>query len=155
MATLFRVGCRLLRPLCGASAARGGLPALGGLAGARSVSQTPPLLAASEADLGRAKERLSVLTEDPGNDVKLRMYALFKQVGSACMLSTVEISFVDCIPPSTSTSQPTDNRYSLVCAQATIGPCNKTKPGAFDFVGRAKWTAWNDLGDLSTVVIHD
>ena len=35
--------------------------------------------------------------------------------------------------------------------QATIGPCNAPKPGAFDFVGKAKWTAWNELGTLSQV----
>ena len=27
-----------------------------------------------------AKKRVTLLTEDPGNDVKLKMYALFKQV---------------------------------------------------------------------------
>ena len=36
--------------------------------------------------------------------------------------------------------------------QATIGKCNTSRPGAFDFVGRAKWDAWNNLGDLNTVV---
>ena len=35
--------------------------------------------------------------------------------------------------------------------QGSIGKCNSPKPGAFDFVGKAKWTAWNDLGDLSKV----
>lgn len=37
--------------------------------------------------------------------------------------------------------------------QASAGKCNEPKPGAFDFVGKAKWTAWNDLGDLSKVGI--
>ena len=32
-------------------------------------------------DLEKAKTRLSVLTEDPGNDVKLKLYSLYKQVG--------------------------------------------------------------------------
>ena len=31
-------------------------------------------------DLEKAKARLSVLTEDPGNDVKLKLYGLYKQV---------------------------------------------------------------------------
>ena len=33
--------------------------------------------------------------------------------------------------------------------QATNGPCDTPKPGVFDFVGQAKWTAWNGLGDMS------
>ncbi|XP_078690079.1 enoyl-CoA delta isomerase 2-like isoform X1 [Branchiostoma floridae x Branchiostoma belcheri] len=33
--------------------------------------------------------------------------------------------------------------------QATKGACNTPKPGAFDFVGRAKWQAWSSLGDIS------
>uniref|UniRef100_A0A023F947 Putative acyl-coa binding protein n=1 Tax=Triatoma infestans TaxID=30076 RepID=A0A023F947_TRIIF len=27
--------------------------------------------------------------------------------------------------------------------QATIGDCNTSKPGMFDFKGKAKWEAWN------------
>ena len=34
-----------------------------------------------------------------------------------------------------------------------IGPCNTKKPGLFDIVGQAKWNAWNQLGDLSQVII--
>ena len=33
--------------------------------------------------------------------------------------------------------------------QATNGPCNAPKPGTFDFVGQAKWSAWDSLGDMS------
>ena len=33
-------------------------------------------------DLERAKERLNILTEDPGNDAKLKLYGLYKQVGA-------------------------------------------------------------------------
>ena len=36
--------------------------------------------------------------------------------------------------------------------QSSTGACNAPKPGAFDFVGKAKWTAWNDLGNLSQVL---
>ena len=32
-------------------------------------------------EMENAKKRVSQLTEDPGNEVKLKMYALFKQVG--------------------------------------------------------------------------
>lgn len=62
-------------------------------------------------DMENAKKRVSQLTEDPGNEVKLKMYALFKQ--------------------------------------ATEGKCSAPKPGVFDFVGQAKWNAWNNLGDIS------
>ena len=37
-------------------------------------------------DLEKAKARLSVLTEDPGNDVKLKLYSLYKQVGRPSVL---------------------------------------------------------------------
>lgn len=33
--------------------------------------------------------------------------------------------------------------------QSTIGKCNAKKPGMTDFVGKAKWTAWNKLGSIS------
>ena len=29
--------------------------------------------------------------------------------------------------------------------QATVGDCNKPKPGMFDMVGKAKWDSWNNL----------
>ncbi|CAF0818143.1 unnamed protein product [Brachionus calyciflorus] len=59
-----------------------------------------------------SKARLATLKEDPGNDVKLKLYALFKQ--------------------------------------ATVGKCNTSKPSMVDFVGRAKWNAWNELKSMST-----
>ena len=37
--------------------------------------------------------------------------------------------------------------------QATIGKVNSSRPGMMDFVGRAKWDAWNKLGDITTVCI--
>lgn len=33
--------------------------------------------------------------------------------------------------------------------QATVGPCNTTQPWAFQVVERAKWDAWNVLGNMS------
>ena len=33
-------------------------------------------------DMENAKKRVSQLSEDPGNEVKLKMYALFKQVSN-------------------------------------------------------------------------
>ncbi|KAF0717629.1 Aste57867_2192 [Aphanomyces stellatus] len=32
--------------------------------------------------------------------------------------------------------------------QATDGPCTQPKPGMFDFVGKAKWEAWANLGSM-------
>uniref|UniRef100_A0A5K4FBL1 Acyl-CoA-binding domain-containing protein 6 n=2 Tax=Schistosoma mansoni TaxID=6183 RepID=A0A5K4FBL1_SCHMA len=32
--------------------------------------------------------------------------------------------------------------------QATVGPCNVSKPGIFDVSGRKKWWAWHDLGNM-------
>jgi len=37
-------------------------------------------MGAFDKEFSQAKERLNTLKEDPGNDVKLKMYALFKQV---------------------------------------------------------------------------
>ncbi len=34
--------------------------------------------------------------------------------------------------------------------QATIGDVNTSRPGQFDFVGRAKWDAWQKLKGTST-----
>lgn len=33
--------------------------------------------------------------------------------------------------------------------QATIGPCNTSKPGIFSMNARAKWNAWNDLSTMN------
>ncbi|KAG2226641.1 hypothetical protein INT45_005127, partial [Circinella minor] len=38
--------------------------------------------------------------------------------------------------------------YSLF-KQATVGDCNVSKPSLFEFVGRAKWDAWNELRGMS------
>lgn len=37
--------------------------------------------------------------------------------------------------------------------QATVGKVNTKRPGMTDFVGKAKWDAWNSLGSLSQVKI--
>lgn len=49
---------------------------------------------------------------EPSNDLKLRMYSLFKQ--------------------------------------ATAGDVSGSKPGIMDFVGRAKYTAWEELKGMSS-----
>ncbi|XP_061198324.1 enoyl-CoA delta isomerase 2-like isoform X2 [Saccostrea echinata] len=77
----------------------------------RSIQLSVRAMGAYDDDFEKAKTRLNFLKDDPGNDVKLRIYALFKQ--------------------------------------ATTGKCNTKKPGMMDFVGKAKWDAWNSLGDIS------
>ena len=57
------------------------------------------------------KENSTKLKSDPGNEVKLQLYSLYKQ--------------------------------------ATVGANKTEKPGAFDIVGKYKWAAWSNLGDMS------
>lgn len=40
-------------------------------------------------------------------------------------------------------------RFYGLYKQATVGRCNVPKPGIFNMQGRAKWTAWNELGEMS------
>ncbi|XP_045192757.2 enoyl-CoA delta isomerase 2-like isoform X2 [Mercenaria mercenaria] len=77
----------------------------------RSFHLAIKTMGAYDAEFNKAKERLNSLKEDPGNEAKLKIYALFKQ--------------------------------------ATVGKCNVPKPGMMDIVGKYKWNAWNDLGDIS------
>jgi peroxisomal 3,2-trans-enoyl-CoA isomerase len=76
----------------------------------RSLHATSRVLGPGSSVLEAASTRVTQLSKDPGNEAKLKLYALYKQ--------------------------------------ATIGPCNKDKPGMFDLVGRAKWDAWNKLGSM-------
>jgi acyl-CoA-binding protein len=51
------------------------------------------------------------------------------------------------------TTQPSNEeklRFYALYKQSTVGPCNTPKPGFWDVVARAKWDAWNDLGDMSS-----
>lgn len=34
--------------------------------------------------------------------------------------------------------------------QATVGDCNTSKPGMLDFVGKAKWDAWNQFKGIKS-----
>lgn len=69
------------------------------------------LMSGLSAQFEEAKARLLTLKEEPNNDVKLKIYALFKQ--------------------------------------STSGTVTTKRPGMVDFVGRAKWDAWNALGSMS------
>nr|CAB3219679.1 acyl-CoA-binding domain-containing protein 5 [Phallusia mammillata] len=39
--------------------------------------------------------------------------------------------------------------------QATEGPCNKPKPWSFDVINKAKWDAWNKLGNMTQETAMD
>uniref|UniRef100_H0YVJ0 Enoyl-CoA delta isomerase 2 n=1 Tax=Taeniopygia guttata TaxID=59729 RepID=H0YVJ0_TAEGU len=75
------------------------------------LHMTAATMQVSQEDFQKAQEQLKLLKKDPGNETKLKLYALFKQ--------------------------------------ATEGPCKAPKPGMLDFVKKAKWDAWNSLGNLS------
>ncbi|CAD5210568.1 unnamed protein product [Bursaphelenchus okinawaensis] len=66
---------------------------------------------ASESDFEAAQKRLNLLTQDVDNDVKLKVYGLFKQ--------------------------------------ATVGDATGDRPGALNFVARAKYDSWNTYKGLS------
>ncbi|CAH0716974.1 unnamed protein product, partial [Brenthis ino] len=54
--------------------------------------------------------------------------------------------------PKSGSYQPSNElmlRFYSYFKQATEGPCNKDKPGFWDVVNRAKWEAWNKLGNMS------
>ncbi|CAL2032969.1 unnamed protein product [Caenorhabditis brenneri] len=77
---------------------------------ARSVLYSQPAAArcySSQADFEKAQKKLKTLKEEPDNEAKLKIYALFKQ--------------------------------------ATSGDVQGKRPGMIDFVGRAKFDAWNSL----------
>ncbi|XP_027459113.2 enoyl-CoA delta isomerase 2 isoform X2 [Zalophus californianus] len=84
----------------------------------RSPLQVPALqlhisktaMGACQKDFESAVNQVKLLKKDPGNEVKLKLYALYKQ--------------------------------------ATEGACNTPKPGLFDLINKAKWDAWNALGNL-------
>lgn len=53
---------------------------------ALGVHTTARHMQASQEDFDKAQNDLKTLKKDPGNEVKLKLYALFKQVVKCCML---------------------------------------------------------------------
>lgn len=54
--------------------------------------------------------------------------------------------------PKSGSYQPSNElmlRFYSYFKQATEGPCDKPKPGFWDVVNRAKWEAWNKLGNMT------
>lgn len=69
-------------------------------------------------------------------------------------MTDLRIRFEEAARESQGLSQRPDNNtmlqlYSLY-KQATIGNVNTSRPSQFDFVGRAKWDAWEKLKGTST-----
>lgn len=125
-----------------------------------------------------AKNKLSHLKTDPGNDVKLKIYALFKQVGGVPdgqihpvlipLITSINKLAAQCVHmwahsaigrpgPLERCSLDESHGCSLrvtsfeLHLQATQGPCNTPKPSMLDFVNKAKWDAWNSLGSTTQV----
>ncbi|CAF0961861.1 unnamed protein product [Didymodactylos carnosus] len=74
-------------------------------------STTSTVMSSSSTAFEQAKDRLEKSNIDVDNQVKLKLYGLFKQ--------------------------------------STQGACSIPKPGLTDFVGKAKWTAWSQLEQMS------
>lgn len=102
--TIFICGRPLFRGLLGAQASH-----FHGPLGQQNVSLStaPPL----ESQFQEAKVKSTKLKDDPGNEVKLQLYALYKQ--------------------------------------ATEGVNTTKQPSSFDLVGKFKWNAWTQLGEMS------
>ncbi|KAG7266477.1 hypothetical protein CRUP_028426, partial [Coryphaenoides rupestris] len=60
------------------------------------------------------------------------------------------VKVIKSLPPDGS-FQPSNDimlKFYSFYKQATLGPCNIPRPGFWDPVGKAKWDAWNSLGDM-------
>nr|XP_046210840.1 LOW QUALITY PROTEIN: acyl-CoA-binding domain-containing protein 5A-like [Oncorhynchus gorbuscha] len=60
------------------------------------------------------------------------------------------VKVIQSLPPDGS-FQPSNDmmlRFYSYYKQATLGPCNIPRPGFWDPVGKVKWDAWSDLGDM-------
>ncbi|XP_029934968.1 acyl-CoA-binding domain-containing protein 5A isoform X2 [Myripristis murdjan] len=60
------------------------------------------------------------------------------------------VKVIKSLPPDGS-FQPSNDmmlKFYSYYKQATVGPCNIPRPGFWDAVGKAKWDAWNSLGDM-------
>ena len=69
-------------------------------------------------------------------------------------MADLRIRFEEASRESQTLSERPDNNTLLqlyaLYKQATIGNVNTSRPGTFDFVGRAKWDAWEKLKGTST-----
>lgn len=61
------------------------------------------------------------------------------------------VKVIKSLPPS-GPFQPSNDmmlKFYSYYKQATMGQCNIPRPGFWDAVGKAKWDAWNSLGDMT------
>ncbi|XP_059901191.1 acyl-CoA-binding domain-containing protein 5A isoform X5 [Gadus macrocephalus] len=61
------------------------------------------------------------------------------------------VKVIKSLPPDGS-FQPSNDmmlKFYSYYKQATLGPCTIPRPGFWDAVGKAKWDAWNSLGDMA------
>jgi diazepam-binding inhibitor (GABA receptor modulating acyl-CoA-binding protein) len=69
-------------------------------------------------------------------------------------MADLQAKFEEAARDSQTLSERPDNNTLLqlyaLYKQATIGDVNTSRPGTFDFVGRAKWDAWDKLKGTST-----
>lgn len=79
----------------------------------------------------------SVRVEDEGRLTQMRFDAAVKVIKS--------------LPPN-GPFQPSNDmmlKFYSYYKQATVGPCSTPRPSFWDVVGKAKWDAWNSLGEMS------
>ncbi len=69
-------------------------------------------------------------------------------------MADLEQKFEEAARDSQTLSERPDNNTLLqlyaLYKQATVGNANTSRPGQFDFVGRAKWDTWEKLKGTST-----
>lgn len=69
-------------------------------------------------------------------------------------MADLRIRFEEAARESQTLSERPDNNTMLqlyaLYKQATVGNVNTSRPGQFDFVGRAKWDSWEKLKGTST-----
>ncbi|XP_052339973.1 acyl-CoA-binding domain-containing protein 5A-like isoform X1 [Oncorhynchus keta] len=60
------------------------------------------------------------------------------------------VKVIQSLPPDGS-FQPSNDmmlKFYSYYKQSTLGPCNTPRPGFWDPMGKVKWDAWNDLGEM-------
>ena len=68
-------------------------------------------------------------------------------------MADLRMKFEEATRESQTLSERPDNNTMLrlyaLYKQSTVGDVNTSRPGQFDFVGRAKWDAWDKLKGVS------
>jgi len=104
-----------------------GIPATGQLAQAKSAVQPTPAAQVGGGSEGATKQASS---------------------GSDGALMAEFIAAARRAKAAPSATEPERNRLHALYRQGHAGKCNVDRPSGFNFTGKAKWDAWNALGDL-------